>query len=110
MEKYRGVEVYLHLSLTSALDGDERLASCSAHFTPGERAPVLVEVVCYNVLKLQYFSRILIITTIMMPPSSEIFRQSLEDVNIDNDNKNSTSGNNNSSNVGDGEQQQQEEE
>jgi len=52
------VEVYLHSSLTTALDGDEWLVSCYSWFTPGERAPVPVEVVCYNGLKLQYFSRI----------------------------------------------------
>jgi hypothetical protein len=35
MKTYRRVEVQLHASLTSALDGD----SCSGRFTPGKRPP-----------------------------------------------------------------------
>jgi hypothetical protein len=34
-----GVDVWIHISLTSALVGGEWSTSCPGHFTPGERAP-----------------------------------------------------------------------
>jgi hypothetical protein len=40
MKAYRGVDVYTHIFLTSALVGDEWSASRPGLFTPGERAPV----------------------------------------------------------------------
>jgi len=39
MRTYRGIKVQFHAFLTSALDGDEWLASRTGHFTPGERVP-----------------------------------------------------------------------
>jgi hypothetical protein len=39
MKTYWGVEVYLHVFSTSALDGGEWSASHPGHFTPRERAP-----------------------------------------------------------------------
>jgi hypothetical protein len=39
MKAYGGVDVYIHIFLTSALAGGEWSASCPSHFTPGERAP-----------------------------------------------------------------------
>jgi hypothetical protein len=37
---YGGVKEYLHVFLTSALDGDEWSASCPDRFTPGKEPPV----------------------------------------------------------------------
>jgi hypothetical protein len=39
MKAYGGMDVYIHIFLTSALVGGEWSASRSRHFTPGERAP-----------------------------------------------------------------------
>jgi hypothetical protein len=39
MKAYGGVDVYIHIYLTSSLDGAEWSASHSGRFTPGERAP-----------------------------------------------------------------------
>jgi hypothetical protein len=39
MKAYEGVDVYIHIFLTSAIAGGEWSASRSDHFTPGERAP-----------------------------------------------------------------------
>jgi hypothetical protein len=39
MKAYGGVDVYIHIFLTSALVGGEWSASRPGHFTPGERAP-----------------------------------------------------------------------
>ena len=39
MKAYRGVEVQLHLYLTSAVDGTEWSASRPGRFTPGDRVP-----------------------------------------------------------------------
>jgi hypothetical protein len=39
MKAYEGVDVYIHIFLTSALAGDEWSASLPGRFTPGERAP-----------------------------------------------------------------------
>jgi hypothetical protein len=39
MKTYWGVELYLHTSLTLALDGGEWSASCPGHFTLKEKAP-----------------------------------------------------------------------
>jgi hypothetical protein len=39
MKAYWGVEVQIHIFLTSALAGGEWSASHPCHFTPGERAP-----------------------------------------------------------------------
>jgi hypothetical protein len=39
MKTYGGVEVQLHALVTSAMDGDERLASHPGRFTPRERVP-----------------------------------------------------------------------
>jgi hypothetical protein len=39
MKTYGGMEVYIHVFLTSALAGGEWLASRPGHFTPGETAP-----------------------------------------------------------------------
>jgi hypothetical protein len=36
---YRGMDIQIQTSLTLALYWDERLASCSNRFTPGEGAP-----------------------------------------------------------------------
>jgi hypothetical protein len=38
MKTYGGVDVYIHVFLTSVLVGDEWSASCSCSFIPGERA------------------------------------------------------------------------
>jgi hypothetical protein len=38
MKAYGGVDVYIHIFLTSALVGGEWSASGPGHFTPGERA------------------------------------------------------------------------
>jgi hypothetical protein len=35
MKVYGGVDIQIHVSLTSVLDGDEWLASCPGRFTPG---------------------------------------------------------------------------
>jgi hypothetical protein len=40
MKAYGGVEVELHIFLTSTLDGDEWSASRPGSFTPGDAAPV----------------------------------------------------------------------
>jgi hypothetical protein len=39
MKTYGGVDVYIHIFLTSTLAGDEWLVSRSVRFTTGERAP-----------------------------------------------------------------------
>jgi hypothetical protein len=39
MKAYGGVDVYIHISLTSALAGSEWSASRPCLFTPGETAP-----------------------------------------------------------------------
>jgi hypothetical protein len=39
MKAYRGVDVYIHIFLTSALVGGEWSTSRLGRFTPGERAP-----------------------------------------------------------------------
>jgi hypothetical protein len=39
MKAYRGVDVWIHVSLTLALVGGEWSASGPGRFTPGERAP-----------------------------------------------------------------------
>jgi hypothetical protein len=39
MKAYRGVDVWTHVFLTSALAGGEWSASRPGRFTPGERAP-----------------------------------------------------------------------
>jgi hypothetical protein len=39
MKAYGGVDVYIHISLTSVLVGTEWSASRPGRFTPGERAP-----------------------------------------------------------------------
>jgi hypothetical protein len=39
MKTYEGVEVWIRVFLTSALDGGEGPASLPWHFTPGERPP-----------------------------------------------------------------------
>jgi hypothetical protein len=39
MNKYGGVNVYIHIFLTSALAGSEKSASRPGRFTPGESAP-----------------------------------------------------------------------
>jgi hypothetical protein len=39
MKVYGGVDVQIHIVLTSALVGGEWSASCPCCFTPGERAP-----------------------------------------------------------------------
>jgi hypothetical protein len=39
MKTYGGVDVQIHVLLTSALAGGEWLASCTGHCTPGKRAP-----------------------------------------------------------------------
>jgi hypothetical protein len=39
MKSYGGVDVYIHVFLTSALVGGEWSASHPGHFIPGERAP-----------------------------------------------------------------------
>jgi hypothetical protein len=39
MEAYGGVDVWIHISLTSALVCGEWSVSCLGHFTRGERAP-----------------------------------------------------------------------
>jgi hypothetical protein len=39
MKAYGGVDVYIHILLTSALDGGEWSVSRSGRFTPGEKAP-----------------------------------------------------------------------
>jgi hypothetical protein len=38
MKTYGGVDVWIHVFLTSALDGGERSSSHPGHITPGERA------------------------------------------------------------------------
>jgi hypothetical protein len=40
MKTYGGVDVYIHVFLTSVLFGGEWSDSCPGRFTPGERAPV----------------------------------------------------------------------
>jgi hypothetical protein len=39
MKAYWGVDVYIHVFLTSALVGNKWSASCPGNFIPGERAP-----------------------------------------------------------------------
>jgi hypothetical protein len=39
MKAYEGVDVYIHIFLTSALAGGEWSVSRPGRFTPGERAP-----------------------------------------------------------------------
>jgi hypothetical protein len=39
MKAYGGVDVSIHILLTSTLAGGEGSASCPGLFTPGERAP-----------------------------------------------------------------------
>jgi hypothetical protein len=39
MKAYGGVDIYIHIFLTSALAGGEWSASRPGRFTPGERAP-----------------------------------------------------------------------
>jgi hypothetical protein len=39
MKAYEGVDVLIHIFLTSALVGGERSAPCPGRFTPGERPP-----------------------------------------------------------------------
>jgi hypothetical protein len=39
MKAYGGVNVWIKVSLTSALAGGERSALCSGHFVPGEKTP-----------------------------------------------------------------------
>jgi hypothetical protein len=39
MKTYGGVDVYIHVFLTSALDGGGWSASCTGRSTPGERVP-----------------------------------------------------------------------
>jgi hypothetical protein len=39
MKTYGGVDAYIHVFFTSALDGGEWSASRPTRFTPGERAP-----------------------------------------------------------------------
>jgi hypothetical protein len=39
MKEYGGVDVYIHIFLTSALAGGEWSASRLGRFTPGERSP-----------------------------------------------------------------------
>jgi hypothetical protein len=39
MKAYAGVDIYIHIFLTSALAEGEWQASSSGCFTPGERAP-----------------------------------------------------------------------
>jgi len=41
MKTYGGVDMYLHVFLTSVVDGGEWSASRSSHFTPGEEIPVI---------------------------------------------------------------------
>jgi hypothetical protein len=41
MKAYGGVDVEIHIFLTSALVGGEWSASRPCRFTPGERAPVI---------------------------------------------------------------------
>jgi hypothetical protein len=41
MKMYMGVEVKLHVFLTSALDGSKWSASCLGHFTLGRMAPII---------------------------------------------------------------------
>jgi hypothetical protein len=43
MKAYGGVDIYIHIFLISALDGDEWSTSRPGRFTPGERAPGLVD-------------------------------------------------------------------
>jgi len=40
VKAYGGMEVWLHVFLTSALDGDEWSASRPSRFTPGKEPPV----------------------------------------------------------------------
>jgi hypothetical protein len=40
MKAYGGVDVYIHVFLTSELVGGERSASSPGHFTPGDKLPV----------------------------------------------------------------------
>jgi hypothetical protein len=39
MKAYGGVDIQIHIFLTSTLVGDEWPASCTGRFTPGERDP-----------------------------------------------------------------------
>jgi hypothetical protein len=39
MKVYGGVDIYIHIFLTSVLDGGEWSSSRRCRFTPGERAP-----------------------------------------------------------------------
>jgi hypothetical protein len=39
MKTYGGLDVQIHVFLTSALAGDEWSASCTSRFNPGETAP-----------------------------------------------------------------------
>jgi hypothetical protein len=47
MKAYVGVDVWIHIVLTSALDGGEWSASRPCRFTPGERAPGTHSIACW---------------------------------------------------------------
>jgi hypothetical protein len=39
MKEYGGMDVQIHIYLTSVLAGGESSASCPGRFTPGEKSP-----------------------------------------------------------------------